>query len=99
MLFHVGITVRIPHGVDADEIQKLSAREHERAKELQLQRKWLHLWRVAGKFANISIFDVDSPAELHEILNSLPLYPFMEVEVTALCRHPGALEPAAAQTT
>ena len=99
MLFHVGITVRIPHSVDADEIQKLSAREHERAKELQLQRKWLHLWRVAGKFANISVFDVDSPAELHEILNSLPFYPFMEVEVTALCRHPGALEPAAEHTT
>jgi muconolactone D-isomerase len=98
MLFHVGITVRIPYGADPDEITKLSAREHERAKELQLQRKWLHLWRVAGKFANISVFDVDSPAELHEILNSLPFYPFMEVEVTALCRHPGALEPAAEQS-
>jgi muconolactone D-isomerase len=95
MLFHVSITVRIPHNADADEIKTLSAREHERAKELQIQRKWLHLWRVAGKYANISVFDVDSPAELHEILNSLPLYPFMEVEVTALCRHPGALEPAA----
>jgi muconolactone D-isomerase len=95
MLFHVGITVHIPYGVDADEINRLSAQEHERAKELQLQRKWLHLWRVAGQYANISVFDVDSPAELHEILNSLPLYPFMEVEVTALCRHPGALEPVA----
>jgi muconolactone D-isomerase len=61
---------------------------------LQLQRKWLHLWRVAGKFANLSIFDVESPAELHEILNSLPLYHFMEVEVTALCYHPGSIEPA-----
>src|ERR1700722_16008357 len=99
MLFHVGITVRIPHGTDADEIQKLSAREHERAKELQLQHKWLHLWRVAGKYGNISVFDVGSPAELHEILTSLPLYPFMEVEVTALCRHPGAVEAAAGQTT
>ncbi len=92
MLFHVGITVRIPHGAAADAIEKLSAQEHQRAKELQLQRKWLHLWRVAGKYANISVFDVDSPAELHEILNSLPLYPFMEVEVTALCRHPGSIE-------
>jgi len=46
-----------------------------------------------GKFANLSVFDVDSPTELHDILNSLPFYPFMEVEVTALCRHPGALEP------
>ena len=92
MLFHVGITVRIPHGADADEITKLSAREHERAKELQLQHKWLHLWRVAGKYANVSIFDVESPGELHEVLSSLPLYPFMNVEVTALCRHPGAIE-------
>ncbi len=95
MLFHVSITVRIPHDAKADEVRALSAQEHERAKELQLQGKWLHLWRVAGQYANISIFDVESPAELHEILNSLPLYRFMEVEVTALCRHPGALEPAA----
>jgi len=92
MLFHVLMNVRIPRDVDAEQLKILSAQEHERAKVLQEQRKWLHLWRVAGKFANVSIFDVESPAELHEVLNSLPLYPFMEVEVTALCRHPGALE-------
>ena len=92
MLFHVRIDVRIPHDVDPEKLKELSAKEHERAKELQLQRKWVHLWRLAGKYANISIFDVDSPAELHEILNSLPLYPFMEVEIAALCHHPGALE-------
>jgi muconolactone D-isomerase len=71
----------------------LGAEEHERAKELQQQGKCLHLCRVAGKFANVSVFNVDDPAELHELLNSLPLYPFMEVEVTALCHHPGSLEP------
>ena len=92
MLFHVRINVRIPHDVDPEKLKELSAKEHERAKELQLQRKWVHLWRLAGKYANISIFDVDSPAELHEILNSLPLYPFMEVEIAALCHHPGSLE-------
>jgi muconolactone D-isomerase len=92
MLFHVSMVVRIPHDADADRIKQLREQEHERATELQMQRKWLHLWRVAGKYANISVFDVESPAELHEILSSLPLYPFMEVEVTALCRHPGALE-------
>ena len=94
MLFHVSITVRIPHNVDPDRIKQLSAQEHERAKELQLQGKWLHLWRVASKYENVSIFDVESPGELHEILNSLPLYPFMDIEVIALCRHPGSLEQA-----
>jgi muconolactone D-isomerase len=94
MLFHVGITVRIPPNADPDKINQLGAQEHERAKELQLQGKWVHLWRVAGKYANVSVFDVENADELHEILNSLPLYPFMEIEVTALCRHPGSLEPA-----
>jgi muconolactone D-isomerase len=93
MLFHVYIRVRIPHDADPEQVKKLGEQEHERAKVLQEQLKWLHLWRVAGKFANVSIFDVESPAELHEILNSLPLYPFMEVDVTALCRHPGAIAP------
>jgi muconolactone D-isomerase len=93
MLFHVTMVVRIPHDADRAEIGRLSAQEHERAKELQLQQKWLHLWRVAGKYENISLFDVESPAELHEILSSLPLRPFMDVEVTALCHHPGSLEP------
>ena len=92
MLFHVTMTVRIPHDADPQKIAQLNAQEHERAKELQLQGKWLHLWRVAGKWANVSIFKVESPDELHEILSSLPLYPFMEIEVNALSQHPGSLE-------
>ena len=91
MLFQVNMDVRIPPGADPEKVKQLDALEHEGARELQLQRKWLHLWRVVGKFANVSVFDVESPTELHDILNSLPLYPFMKVEVTTLCRHPGAL--------
>jgi muconolactone D-isomerase len=92
MLFHAIMTIRIPYDTDPEKITKLTAQEHERAKELQLQGKWLHLWRVAGKWANVSIFKVESPDELHEILSSLPLYPFMEIEVSALSQHPGSLE-------
>lgn len=92
MLFHVRMNVRIPHGASTEETSLRGAREHERAKELQLQGKWVHLWRVAGKYSNISVFNVESPGELNDILSSLPLYPFMEVEVTALCRHPGSIE-------
>ena len=91
MLFHVNIAVRPPHDVAPEKLQQLGAQEHERAAELQRQGKWLHLWRVAGKWANVSIFRVDSPAELHQILESLPLYPYMDLEVRALCRHPGSL--------
>jgi muconolactone D-isomerase len=94
MLFHVEITVRTPPGEDPEKIRRLSGLEHERAAELQRQGKWLHLWRIVGKWSNVSIFKVDSPAELHEILESLPLHPYMETEVTALCHHPGSLVDA-----
>ena len=93
MLFHIRMDVRIPPNTDPKHVRELSEREHERAKELQMQGTWVHLWRVAGKDANISVFNVESPGELHDILNSLPLYPFMQLEVTAICHHPGSLEP------
>jgi len=92
MLFHVVMNVRIPQGFDPEKLKQLQSDEHERAKELQLQGKWLHLWRVAGKYTNVSVFEVENPAEFHDILSSLPLYPFMEVEVGALCHHPGSLK-------
>jgi muconolactone D-isomerase len=91
MLFHVTISVRIPHDIDPEKIKELGALEHERAAELQRQGKWLHLWRVVGQWSNVSIFKVESPLELHELLESLPLHPYMETDVKALCRHPGAL--------
>jgi muconolactone D-isomerase len=96
MLFYVSITVRIPHGTDPDKVKQLTLQEHARAKELEQRGKWLHVWRVVGKWANVSIFKVESPAELHEILTSLPLYPFMEIEVTALCEMQPASPKAAA---
>ena len=91
MLFHVRIAVRVPPDLDGAKVTELSEREHKRAAELQGKGKWLHLWRVAGQWANISIFKVDSPAELHDILESLPLRPYMDVEISALCKHPGSL--------
>lgn len=92
MLFQVRITVRVPHDADMAKIKALSADEIERAKALQRSGKWLHIWRIAGRWANISIFNVDNADELHEILSSLPLFPYMEIDVTALCRHPASIE-------
>jgi muconolactone D-isomerase len=95
MLFHVSMTIRIPHDVAPEKVKQLTAKEHERAGELERQGKWLHAWRIVGKWANVSIFEVDNPSELHDILNSLPLYPFMEIEVTALCPMRSASEEKA----
>jgi len=90
-MFQVEIEVRIPPQVDRETVDRLGKLEHERAAELQRAGKWKHLWRVVGRFANLSIFEVESNNELHAILESLPFYPYMTIDVTPLCRHPGAL--------
>jgi muconolactone D-isomerase len=91
MLFHVQMDVRLPHDLLPDKADALKKVERERAQELQRQGKWRHLWRIAGRYSNVSIFNVSSAEELHDILSTLPLFPFMEITVSALCRHPSSI--------
>ncbi len=91
MLFHVTMDVRIPHDADPARIDRLKAEEKACAQDLQRQGIWRHLWRVAGRYSNVSIFDVADAQTLHELLSTLPLFPYMDVQVTALCRHPSSI--------
>jgi muconolactone D-isomerase len=93
MLYCVEMDVRVPHDLDPVTFEALRDAERARAQELQRQGTWRHLWRVAGRYANISIFDVADHDALHAILSGLPLFPFMAIKVTALARHPSAIEP------
>ncbi|KEQ52125.1 muconolactone Delta-isomerase [Sphingobium chlorophenolicum] len=91
MLFKVEMDVNVPPDHDPVRFEQLKAAEKTRFQELQCAGTWRHIWRVVGQYANVSIFDVGSSAELHDILITLPLYPFMSVRVTALCRHPSSV--------
>src|ERR1700750_1140887 len=102
MLYHVRMDVRVPHHMEADRFELLKAEEKIRAQELQSQGKWRYLWRVAGQYSNISIFDVADHDELHAILSTLPLFPFMAIQVTPLARHTSAVgwqRPGSAPTS
>ena len=92
MLYHVRMDVHPPHGIDPAVFDRLKAEEKARAQDLQREGKWVHLWRIAGEYSNISVFDVADHDELHTILSALPLFPFMDVLVTPLARHPSAIE-------
>lgn len=92
MLYCVRMEVNIPHDMDASAAQSLKEREKARAIELQKQGKFVHLWRVVGQYANVSIFDCESNDELHEVLSSLPLFPYLRIEVTPLAKHPSSIK-------
>ena len=91
MLFHVRMDVRLPHDMPEERAAELKRVEKARAAELQQAGAWRHLWRIVGQYSNISIFDVRDSEELHALLSSLPLFPYMQVEVMALVRHPSAI--------
>jgi muconolactone D-isomerase len=92
MLFHVEMTVNLPSDMDPAKAEALKAEEKAMSQRLQREGIWRHLWRIAGRYANISIFDVESPAQLHDILSQLPLFPYMTMEVRALCRHTSSVK-------
>ena len=91
MLFHVRMDVRIPHDLPAEQAAEILAREKAYSQQLQQSGKWRHIWRIAGQYANYSVFDVKDNAELHEILSGLPLFKFMQIEVSPLLRHPSSI--------
>ena len=91
MLFHVEMTVRLPYDMAPEQASELKAREKEIAQGLQRSGAWRHLWRIAGQYANVSIFDVADNAALHDTLMTLPLFPYMEIEVRPLCRHASSI--------
>ncbi len=91
MLYLVRMDVKIPHDMSEELAGEIKAREKIYAQQLQKDGQWRHLWRVVGEYANYSVFDVASNDELHDLLSKLPLFPYMQIVVTPLARHPSAL--------
>lgn len=91
MLYMVHMIVDIPSSLDKELVERIKLEEKQYSQELQRSGKWVHLWRVVGEYANVSIFDAESNDELHDMLSKLPLFPYMQLTVTPLAKHPSAL--------
>ncbi len=91
MLYLVHMVVNIPASLPSQEAARIKAEEKAYSQALQQEGKWRHLWRVVGEYANYSVLDVPSNDELHDILSKLPLFPFMQITVTPLAKHPSSI--------
>lgn len=90
MLFHIRMDVNLPPTMPQEQSTQLKSDEKAMFQRLQASGKWRHIWRIAGQYANISIFDVESVEELHALVSALPLFPYMKIEIMPLCRHPSS---------
>ncbi|MFC4950170.1 muconolactone Delta-isomerase family protein [Pseudonocardia sp. GCM10023141] len=90
-LFLVRMTVELPADLDPGQRKELLDSESEYSQRLQRSGRWRHLWRVAGRFGNVSVFDAADNDELHAMLWDLPLFPYLSLEITPLSAHPSRI--------
>ena len=88
MEFLVSIDVRTPHDLDPATLADLQAAEATRARELVEAGSLKRIWRIPGRRSNICLYEAADATALHAAVSSLPLFPYMEIEVQALATHP-----------
>lgn len=84
----VRLTAHLPESLTAGELDALFADERRRALELLAEGKLARMWRIMGTTSGISLWDVESPEDLHASLSSLPAWKYCEVDITPVIQHP-----------
>lgn len=88
MEFLVNIKVMLPDSLSEQQRGQLQADEAARAKELTAEGHLIRMWRVIGRRENWGLWRAKDGTEMHAVLSSLPMFPYLEVQVTPLARHP-----------
>jgi muconolactone D-isomerase len=91
MEYLVDFTTDIPDGTPATDVDQRAHDEAERVDALAKEGHVLRVWRPQpedGRWRAIGLYRADDEAELNAILETLPLYPWMTIEVRALAPHP-----------
>ncbi|WP_435741907.1 muconolactone Delta-isomerase [Nocardioides sp. SYSU DS0663] len=88
MEFLVRIEINWPPDKPAAERERIFAEELEAGQRLAQAGQLRRLWRIPGRWANWSLYEVADATQLHAALTTLPLYPWMDIEVHALAEHP-----------
>lgn len=88
MEFLLKITVTWPPDGDEAEKQRRITAEGVRARELAAEGIIKRVWRIPGQWANWGIWEAPDATTVHDAVTSLPMWPYLDVEVHPLAAHP-----------
>lgn len=88
MLYLVDIQVQRPESLAPEEWEVLTQAESDYGMQARRQKKQLHVWRKAGAYATLAVWDVEDHDELHTWISGLPLFQYLDITVTPLVVHP-----------
>jgi muconolactone D-isomerase len=98
MEYLVDFTIEIPEGTSPTEVDRRGRVESEQVGALAREGVVLRVWRPMpedGRLRAIGLYRADDEGALRAILESLPLYPWMTIEVQAVAPHPNDPAPIA----
>jgi muconolactone D-isomerase len=88
VLYLVHSQVHPPRDIDPAQWERLTQAESDYGIQARRNGSLLHIWRIAGKYAAVSIWEAADHDDVHTILSGLPLFPYSDLRVTALATHP-----------
>ena len=83
----VRIEITLPPDMNEEERRSLLEAEQAVGRQLVERGVIAAIWRLPGRRANVGIWHASDATELHGLISSLPLLPWMKVEVTELAMH------------
>lgn len=98
MEFLVRATTSFPPDLPAQDLRDLRAQERTLAMAMRADGILKRLWRLPGKQGTLGLYETKDATHLHDVLTSLPLFPYLTVEVEALATHPQELLPEVVAT-
>ena len=81
-------TVAVPPGTPSQVVADAEVGEAGRARELAGQGHLERLWELSGDGRSLGLWRAQDMDEMEVIVDSLPLEPWMETEITPLTPHP-----------
>jgi muconolactone delta-isomerase len=93
--FFTVFVAAVPDGTPREAVVAAEAREAARAAELGAQGHLLRLWKLPGQGRALGLWRAADAGQLQTFLDSLPLNPYLTVDVTPLSGHPS--DPAMAE--
>ncbi|MGO2751826.1 MAG: muconolactone Delta-isomerase [Pseudoclavibacter sp.] len=86
----VNIKIDWPRDLAEETIDELSVAERSMAARLADAGTLVRMWRVPGRRENWGLWRAADATELHSILSALPVWPYMDLTVHPLAKHPVA---------
>jgi muconolactone delta-isomerase len=100
--FLVTFILGVPPGTAAWMVEETEAHEAQAAHDLAVQGHLLRLWALPGAGRTLGLYQARDAAQMQTILQALPLFSWMTVDITPLSPHPsdpGTIYPPATAPT